>query len=242
MRKTENPEITFIVPTLNEVKNIDKVLSLISISMAEIYITYEIIFIDDQSTDGTIELIENKKKLEKNIKLIISSERKGLGNALFIGMKYSIGKYIIFLDCDVSVNSKDLKSLISNRDEYSMVVGSRYVNGSKIIGANRFKIFLSKLFNYTIKNFFFLNIIDLSHSLRIFPNKIFYKPKILTHPGFFWEMSYCFKKHNYILKEIPVTFNEREYGVSKNKTKKMVKSVLKGLLVIYRRKIVHDFK
>ena len=142
------------------------------------------------------------------------------------GVKNSFSKYIVFLDCDVSVSQKDLRKLIINRGEKLMLIGSRYTKGGKVMGADKTKVFLSKILNFTVSLIYNLKISDLSHSLRIFPNVIdFNNIKTYSHPGFFWEITLIFKK-NGIVNEMPITFNERVYGITKNKTKKLIYSVM----------------
>ena len=68
--------ISVIVPTLNEISNIDQTIFRLKKLFKEIEIKYEIIFVDDKSTDGTIAKIENYKKRLKTIKLIISKKKK----------------------------------------------------------------------------------------------------------------------------------------------------------------------
>lgn len=228
-------EVTFIVPTLNEKQNIDKILTLILKTIANLKISYEIIFVDDESNDGTIEKIDNLIKQHDNIKLIVNENRQGLGFALLLGMSNSNGNYIIFLDCDVSTNFNDLSNLIENRDKDVMLIGSRYLKESNIIGVKLYKSFLSKILNYFVSIIFNLKIIDVSHSFRIFPN---YKKKLniktFTHPGFFWELSILFNKSG-VLKEIPVTFVERSEGITKNRIIKMVNSIFDFILNIYKK-------
>ncbi len=104
--------ISIIIPTLNELSNIDKTIIRIKNLFSKIKINYEIIFVDDNSDDGTIKKILEHKKEDKKIKLIISKKRKGLGYALSQGMNKSKGYYILFLDADNSVQNIYLEKLI----------------------------------------------------------------------------------------------------------------------------------
>lgn len=222
-----NIEISFIVPTLNEKENILKLHKLIINSVYKKQYTYNIIFVDDQSNDGTIEEVNKLIQGNANIKIIQNKINKGLGYALLSGVNVSTSKYIIFLDCDVSIRKKDLQKILDNRKQNCMLIGSRYIENSKINGANKFKVLVSKFLNSLISLIYKLEISDVSHSLRIFPNNLDYKEiKTLSHPGFFWELTILFKKKGTI-KEIPITFNERMHGFTKNKSWKLIKSIMK---------------
>ncbi|MBV5336689.1 MAG: glycosyltransferase family 2 protein, partial [Deltaproteobacteria bacterium] len=182
-------EISFIVPTLNEVDNITAVLGLIrDVATAEA-VAYEVIFVDDSSTDGTLGAIESEGAKDSRISLVRSPNRRGLGNALNLGVAAAKGSYAVFLDCDVSVSAPDLARLIAQREPGEMVIGSRYLPGSKIIGAPLVKVLLSKLFNRAISASLGLWVSDSSHSLRIFPTARLPRTQLLTHPGFFWEVT-----------------------------------------------------
>ena len=162
--------ISFIVPTLNEVGNIEKTIDKITKNFSKNY-NFEIIFVDDKSDDGTLDKIQSISKDNTNIKLIISEERLGLGHALIQGQTKASGEYIFFLDCDNSINYDDLNKLIKSCDKDSLIIGSRYITNSKINGVNKIKIILSRLLNFIISKYLNINAIDISHSCRLFPKK-----------------------------------------------------------------------
>ena len=87
--------ISFIIPTLNEVGNIYKTVEKISENFSREN-EFEIIFVDDKSEDGTLAKIQEISKKTINIKLIISPQRNGLGNALLQGQALAKGDYIFF--------------------------------------------------------------------------------------------------------------------------------------------------
>ena len=82
--------ISFIIPTLNEKNNIDLTVQKIEKSISE-QESYEIIFVDDKSTDGSLEKIKKLSKNNNNINYVIPKKKMGLGNALSLGQKVSKG-------------------------------------------------------------------------------------------------------------------------------------------------------
>jgi len=223
-------EISILVPTLNEEKNIKKVFKLISIALISIKKKYEIIFVDDASTDKTCKNINLLRKKNKNIHLVNSPKKKGLGNAINIGINKSKGKYILCLDCDCAISHKELTKIIENRSKNRVVIGSRYLKNSKIVGCSRIKIFLSKAVNKFISYVHKISANDLTQSLRIFYKDQKFKPKNLTHPGFFIEMSIFFSKKKKEFLEIPVIYQQRRYGETKNNTIKLLISTVSFFL------------
>ena len=225
--------ISIVIPTINEEKNI--LLTINKLSNLKNLNNPEIIIVDDNSTDNTVNIIKDfiqKKKLD--IKLIRNYSNLGLGYALKLGYENSKYKFVMFLDADLSVKNDDINALIESRKENHMIVGSRYSTKSKVVNVNKIKFFLSLILNKLISTIFKLSIIDISHSFRIICKNFKLSVKNYTHPGFFWELTLDAKKKGIFLKEIPITFLERENGVSKNKTLKMIKSVAYSLHNIFK--------
>lgn len=216
--------ISFVIPTLNEEGNVPRVYALISEVLSDTSVQWEVLFVDDKSTDNTQS--EVKELTGGNVRLIISPERLGLGSALSLGWMQATCKFVLFLDCDTGISASDLKLLISSRNANSVVIGSRYIKGSTIHGAPKLKVLLSKIINRFAGFLTQIDAADLSHSLRIFPSHFMDATEILTHPGYFWIQGLLFKKNGYDFVEVPITFRERHVGLTKNATRKMILSVL----------------
>jgi dolichol-phosphate mannosyltransferase len=215
--------LSIIIPTINEEKNISITLTILSQIFKNI--SFEIIIIDDQSTDKTVSEIKKfKNKSNLNIKILINKYPKGLGYALLLGYNLSNNKFVMFLDADLSIKKDDIYKLYKSRKVNSIVVGSRYLKKSNIIGASKIKIFISKLLNKFISIIFQIPIFDISHSFRIISKKINLNSINLTHPGFFWETTYNAMVNGFKIEETPVTFIDRRFGLSKNHSTKLLKS------------------
>jgi dolichol-phosphate mannosyltransferase len=215
--------LSIIIPTINEEKNISITLTMLSQIFKNII--FEIIIVDDQSTDKTVSEIKKfKNKSNLNIKILINKYRKGLGYALLLGYNLSKKKFVMFLDADLSIKKDDIYKLYKSRKVNSIVVGSRYLKKSNIIGASKIKIFISKLLNKFISIIFQIPIFDISHSFRIISKKINLNSINLTHPGFFWETTFNAMVNGFKIEEKPVTFIDRRFGLSKNHSAKLLKS------------------
>lgn len=216
--------ISILIPTLNEEQNIKRTLKRVETLFSNIKDSFEIIVIDEKSSDKTIQII--KKCQKKNIKIVISKKKLGLGYALNQGVAKAKGNLILFLDADNSVENKYLSQIIKASRPNTLVIGSRYIKNSKIFHVSLIKSFLSKLLNRFISKVFNLKVKDCSHSLRIFPKKFFYRVTNYTHPIFFWEHTIVAKKKGLNIIEIPVHFYERSKGKSKNSFFKMLKNIV----------------
>ena len=215
--------LSIIIPTINEEKNISITLTVLSQIFKNII--FEIIIVDDRSTDKTVSEIKKfKNKSNLNIKILINKYPKGLGYALLLGYNLSNKKFVMFLDADLSIKKDDIYKLYKSRKVNSIVVGSRYLKKSNIIGTSKIKIFISKLLNKFISIIFQIPIFDISHSFRIISKKINLNSINLTHPGFFWETTYNAMVNGFKIEETPVTFIDRRFGLSKNHSTKLLKS------------------
>lgn len=119
-------KVSVIVPVLNEVRTIDLILEKVRRSPVE----KEIIIVDGNSEDGTVEKLRLQEKIP-GTKVIYQNARRGRGNALKVGMKVAKGDVIIFQDADLELDPDDYPSLLEPiiRGEADVVFGSRFMRG-----------------------------------------------------------------------------------------------------------------
>lgn len=233
-KKIEPQLISVIIPTLNEEANIVKTILRVKKLFNEIKTKYEIIIVDEKSTDNTIKNIHKQKN--KNLKIIISKKKLGLGYALYQGVNVSRGEYILFLDADNSVKNIYLKRIIKKVSNKEVVIGSRYLKLSEIKGVSKIKILLSENLNKMISLIFTLKVKDSSHSLRIFHKNFKYKITNFNHPIFFWEHTINAISKGFKVSEVPISFNERLSGKTKNSFRRLFKNIILSIKNIYKLK------
>ena len=121
--------ISIIIPTLNEEKNIFKLYE--SIKKKFRCNSYEVIYVDDDSSDQTQSKILSLKKSKKNVKYIFRKE-KNLSTAFLDGVKISKGKYIVLMDADLQHSPIDINKLFFEikKNNQDFVVGSRFLSQS----------------------------------------------------------------------------------------------------------------
>jgi dolichol-phosphate mannosyltransferase len=133
-----------IIPTYNEKPNISKLVSKIQSLKIE---DLDILFIDDNSPDGTGDILKSFQKDNPNLKLIEREGKLGLGTAYIMGFKYGLENgydLIAQMDADFSHNPKDLVPLYEEAEKYDWVVGSRYVSGINVVNWPLRRLVLSK--------------------------------------------------------------------------------------------------
>ena len=210
--------ITFLVPTYNEKENI--ILFADSIKKLNLNFNYNILFIDDNSIDGTKEELKQVKKQFCNVDYIIRNEKKrDLTKSLLIGFNKIKDKYIFVLDCDLQHDYKKIQMVVdtSIKEDYDLIIGSRFINSKQNIDLSKKRTFESRVGVYFCKLIGIYNISDPLSGFFLIKTSIVneIKNKIKTY-GFKILLTILFLSNNKIsVKEIPIEFKKRKYGYSK---------------------------
>ena len=209
-------KILIFTATYNEVSNIDILLDRINSYCQNV----DILVVDDNSSDGTIDVLKKFEKEYKNINLIIREKKLGLNTAHKIGYNYAIKNnydYFITLDADLSHDPAVIPDFINILKSNSFVIGSRYAKGGKC-ELPIARLLLSVLGNKFIKLFSRINCSEFTTSFRGFNlRKIKYFDMNLVKSNgysFFMETIFLVSKFNLIV-EIPIHFKNRTSGKSK---------------------------
>ena len=220
-------KICVIVPTLNEEKNIYKLLKRINKTKVKL----DILFIDDNSLDKTQSFIKELKKKNKNIKYIFRKNRTGIGSAHKEGIKFCYRKkynLIITMDGDGTHDPKYFKQMISNSKKFDYVITSRFKKPNLLKDWPLSRKILTYSRHFIVK--FFLGIdFDASGAYRCFGVKKIRLQDILSSKNndyaFFWELTYNLHKKGYSIFEIPVELVFRKLGKSKMRLRHIINSL-----------------
>ncbi len=141
------PEVSIIVPTFREAKNVPELLRRIDASMRDDGLPYEVIIVDDNSNDG-IQDACGQLNAQFPVKLIVRTHERGLSSAVVTGLKAAIGTTLVVMDADLSHPPEAIPELVAalQNPENDFVIGSRYVKGgSTEEGWGLFRYLNSKL-------------------------------------------------------------------------------------------------
>ncbi len=207
-----------IIPTYNEIDNIDKMLS----TLIELYPKLNILIIDDGSPDGTANVVKSYQEKNPKVNLIQRSGKLGLGTAYITGFKWALERdfaFIFEMDCDFSHDPKDLPILLEAAQTNDLVIGSRYVNGIRIINWPFRRLLLSYCASIYTRIITGLKIKDVTGGFKCFSQKALRSidlNNILTNGySFQIELNYKVWSQGLSVKEVPIVFTERRDGQSK---------------------------
>ena len=216
-----------VIPTLNEYENVEILLD------EFVKLDVDVVFIDDNSTDGTDETIENNIYFDKKFYLIKRKSKLGYASACIEGINFGINnKYetIVQMDADLSHSITDLKNLLNTSHKSDVTIGSRYVEGGNIVGWGPFRKYLSYIANLTCRKLLRIEISDFTSGFRVYDTKVFSEINLMniTAEGysFLVEVIYKIYLKNFSISEVPILFNDRKYGSSKLDKKVIFESII----------------
>lgn len=215
----QNTNINIIIPAYNESKNIAAVIDGIRKVLPDV----GIIIVDDS---GTIENKKTKKAIStyKNVEIISRGKKIGRGSAVLEGFRHSLKnqeiQYFFEIDADLAHDPTHLKSFISkiSKGKKSMVIGSRYVRGGKIVGSSLKRRILSKTINKFLSVMLNVKLSDYTSGFRLYKRDAveFLVNAKLKSTGFITlsEITYKLNKNGFKIGEVPATISQRVYGKS----------------------------
>ncbi len=235
-------DVIIIVPTLNEKENINILIN----QLAATNIVFDLLFIDDNSNDGTQEAIKGLVKKKQNINYIFRPRKMGIGSAHKDGFVWSYKKKyktIITMDADGTHDPKYISFMIEKLKNFDIVTTSRFLEKNALKGWPIFRVFLTTLRHVTIS--LLLSIpYDSSGAFRcINCKKVSLADIILAKNNsysYLWESIFILHKKKYRIGEIFVQLPFRKIGSSKMNMKDIFFSIY-YLLVIFIKKILGKY-
>tara|TARA_B100001175_G_scaffold309370_1_gene310970 strand:+ start:185 stop:889 length:705 start_codon:yes stop_codon:yes gene_type:complete len=210
-------KILVFTATYNEAGNINELINSIILQPTKL----DLLIIDDNSPDGTSKIIEKNQEKFSNLYLIKRNGKLGLDTAHREAYEYALKKNydcLITMDADFSHDPNEIINFINYLDEYSFVIGSRYMEGGKCLMKGR-RLILSKYGNLFMKLFLKIDCSEFTTSFRGFNIKKlnnFHLNQVYTNGySFFMGTIYEIFNRKFSTKEIPITFKDRTKGYSK---------------------------
>jgi len=211
-------ESIILIPTLNERKNLEKLIPAIFNFMPEI----SVLVVDDNSGDGTAEFIDNLQGGLPNLFSLNRDKDFGYGKACLDGFKWALERgyqYIVTMDADFSHDFKSIPDLFKKLEDFDVAIGSRYVAGGQIENWSSHRRILSKVANLYVRTILSVRIMDLTTGFNAYRREVLSKIDLddIKSDGyaFLVELKYKLAKAGARITEYPITFYERREGKSK---------------------------
>jgi len=202
-------EISIIIPAYNEENRIK--ITLFSIEKYFHNKNFEIIVINDGSSDNTLELLNTLKDKLPNLELITYKKNRGKGYAVKKGIENAQGQYILFLDADNSTPIEEFEKLMTEiKKGFDIAIGSRYLEDSDIkIKQSILRILIGRLGNLLIQSLLIKGIKDTQCGFKLFKNlvaKQIFAKQTIDGWGFDMEILAIAQILKYKIKEIPISW------------------------------------
>lgn len=210
-----------IIPTYNEKENVENMTR----AVMDLNEPFDVLFVDDNSPDGTSEII--KKLMVEFPNRVFLEEREGkqgLGTAYIHGFKWALAndyEYIFEMDCDFSHNPQDLPRLLDacKNQGADVSIGSRYVKGGKVKNWPLGRVLMSYFASVYVRMILFIGISDTTAGFICYKANVLRSMNLdnIQFKGYAFqiEMKYAAKRKGFKIKEVPIVFTDRLYGESK---------------------------
>jgi dolichol-phosphate mannosyltransferase len=221
----KSDRILIIIPTYNEIENIERIIR----EIRKIQSSIHILVVDDNSPDGTGQKIKKLKKSLENLFLIQREGKLGLGTAYVAGFRFAIKngyKYIFEMDADSSHDPNEIPNFLSAIGEADLVIGSRYIRGVNVVNWPLRRLILSYAANRYTRIITGMPVCDATSGFKCFKREVLEAINLdkIRSGGYSFQIEMNFKawRKGFQLKEIPIIFIDRAIGKSKM-SKKIVR-------------------
>ena len=216
----QSPEISIVVPLLNEQDNIGPLYEQITQTLTDVY-DYEIIFVDDGSSDNSFDILAELQKADAGIRVICFRKNFGQTAALSAGFAHARGKVIVAIDADLQNDPADIPKMIARLDEgFDVVSGWRKKRHDNAVT----RLLPSKIANWLISRITGVKLHDYGCTLKV------YRREVIEETKLYGEM------HRFIpalaswsgarIAEMPVNHRPRTTGKTKYGLRRTLKVVL----------------
>lgn len=213
------------MPARNEAGSIVETLDGLTFTLDREGIPYEIVVVDDSSSDETAAFVLAYRESNPSVRLYTNTGRNGFGMAIRAGLEASKGEIVTVMMADLSDSPEDLVRYYTTLcdSDYDCVFGSRFMRGSRIIDYPRHKLIMNRLANFFIRALFALRYNDITNAFKCYRREVIEAmyPIISPHFNLTVEMPLKAIIRGYTFKVIPISWTNRKHGVSKLKIKEM---------------------
>ena len=217
-------KLSVIIPARNEAENLTECISEISKELTYHSIDFEILVIDDGSTDNTVDIIKDIRQSVPSTECITNEDENGYGRAVRLGLDNFTGDAVAIMMADRSDSPKDLVSYWKCiQDGNDCVFGSRFIRGGTVNNYPVVKLMANRVVNTIIRFAFKIHCNDITNAFKIYRRDVIEgcRPFISPHFNLTVEIPLKAIVRGYSWKVIPISWKNRTKGVAKLKLREM---------------------
>jgi len=233
-------KVVVMIPTYNEKENIEELIrEILNLPFDD---DLSVLVVDDNSPDGTGEIVRHLAEKEKRVQVLVRNKRRGRGAAGIDGFKAALSlnpDYVIEMDGDFSHQPKFIPFLLSHVTRYDLILGSRFIKGGKDLDRSLLRKFITFLVRNFIKWKFQIPLKDVTSGFRCFKREVLEKVDlddlISVGPSVVLEILYKAFLLNFRIGEVPIVFVDRKKG----KTKLNLLTLFETLIMVLKFKKIY---
>jgi dolichol-phosphate mannosyltransferase len=225
------PKTLVVTPTYNEAENVERIINAVLSQDASI----EILIVDDNSPDGTAQIVEKIQANNNRVHLLKRAGKMGLGTAYVEGFKYAINNnydFVMEIDADFSHDPNEIPNFLKKIQEFDVVLGSRYINGVRILNWPIRRLILSYGASMYTRIITGMPIKDATGGYKCFRIAVLKSINLdnIHSNGYAFQIEMNFKawKKGFKIFELPITFVDRTHGTSKMSKKIVISMEIKN--------------
>jgi dolichol-phosphate mannosyltransferase len=220
MEKEKKKRVTILIPTYNEKENIEELIH----EILNLSLDYDltVLVTDDNSPDGTGEIVKQITQKDKRVQVLIRKKRRGRGAAGIDGFKAALRlnpDYVIEMDADLSHQPRFIPLLLENAEACDLVLGSRFIKGGKDLDRNILRKLITFFVRIFLKSQFRIPVKDVSSGFRCFKRKVLERIDLddlfSVGPSLVLEVLYKAFLMDFTIGEVPIVFIDRKKGKTK---------------------------
>ena len=234
-----------MLPTFNERENIIPLIEEI-LALNNQY-NFHVLVVDDNSPDGTAQLVKDKFGHDVRVKTLVRLKRRGRGAAGIEGFKAALAMkpdFIIEMDADFSHQPREIPRLLAHTEEADIIIGSRFVKDGRDNERNLIRRLITFFVRLYIRKSFKIPINDVSSGFRCFRPEVLealdLDDLISVGPSVVLETLYKAHLLGFKMKEVPITFRERAQGQTKLNLLLLLETFVMSLVIKDRLKHLHS--
>lgn len=218
------------MPTYNESESIQKIAGKLLADVPEI----DLLIVDDNSPDGTGDIADELANVNSRVSVLHRTEKNGLGPAYLAGFAVGVERgydFLVEMDADGSHRSVDLPKLLAEAPNNDLVIGSRWVRGGEVVNWPLSRQLISRTGNAYAGIMLRCGIRDITAGFRVYRSEFLTKLplKQIASAGYSFQVEMALRSFlaGGRIKEVPITFVERENGQSKMSQKIVIEALLR---------------